>query len=333
MKRKAFFLLLSFLVSFLNAGASELSLKLWGGGSRVDGGDLNRNISGWDSYFEDRNKAPYSFSYDVKRLQAVWGCGAELTWRPFTHLSFGLGLEFLRGAAEGEMASHMTEEQAYFNSSQDFGTIFIDEQSSQQPKYRIQSIPLTLTLYYFFTFGKKVNLFLGCGGGCYFGKMTYRENYSYDFDYTDEKNLSGSILEFIDQYSTSGSYSEEMSCKAFGFHAKGGCEFKIGGRLYFIVEAQGRKVGFNDWKGQKKDSYTWSHTWGYWGVFSDEDSAEEAGEGKLWMAEFVSDETGKSYPRFVFSEEKPLSPSYSRPRPAKINLSGLSLSLGIRISL
>jgi len=50
------------------------------------------------------------------------------------------------------------------------------------------------------------------------------------------------------------------------------------------------------------------------------------------MVEFKSDETGKSYPRFVFSEEKPLFFSYTEIKPAKINLNGFSLRIGIKIS-
>lgn len=333
MKRKTFFFFVCLLFFFLKVEASQLSFKICGGGSWVDGGDLNRNIRGWKNYFNDRNKNPYSFSYDVKELHSLWEGGAEVAYGLSSRFSIAVGLEFLTGATKGEMLSRLNQEQDYYNSPEDFGTIFLDEQSIQQPKYRVQSIPLTLTLYYSLPFGPRGSFFLGCGGGYYSGKITYREDYEYNFDYSDEKNLSGSLLEFVDQYSSSGNYSEETTCRAFGFHAKGGLELNIRRGLSLIIEVQGRWVDFNDWSGKKSDSYNWSHTWGYWGVFSDEGSSEEHTEGKLWMVEFKSDETGESYPRLVFSEEKPLSSSFSGARKVKINLSGFSFRIGIKINL
>jgi len=47
----------------------------------MDGGDLNRNIRGWDNYFEDRNKAPYSFDHDIKEFHFQWEGGVEVIYR------------------------------------------------------------------------------------------------------------------------------------------------------------------------------------------------------------------------------------------------------------
>lgn len=322
-----------FHILFLNIEASQISFRIYGGGSWADAGDLNKNIRGWSNYFKDRNQTPYSFGYDVKEIQSLWEGGAEVAYSLSSRFFIALGIEFLKGGTKGEMTSRLNQEQDYFYSPADFGTIFIDERSIQYPEYRLQCIPITLTLYYSFPFGTRVNFFLGCGGGYYSGKMTYREDYQYDFDYRDEKNLSGSILEFVDQYSSSGTYTEKSTCKAFGFHTRGGLELKIRTNIHLIIEGHGRWVNFSEWKGSKKDSYTWDHTWGYWGSSSDQGSFEEVEEGKLWLAEFKSDETGKSYPRFVFSKNKPVASSYSGTRPAKINLNGLSIRMGIRIFL
>jgi len=49
--------------------------------------------------------------------------------------------------------------------------------------------------------------------------------------------------------------------------------------------------------------------------------------------EFQTDDTGKSYPRLVLSEEKPLNASYYDAKQAMINLNGFSLRIGIRVSL
>lgn len=333
MKRKVLFFLLFFFFSFLDIEASRLSFKIYGGRSWFDGGDLNKNIRGWNNYFNDRNENPYSFNYDVKELRDLWEGGAEVVYSLSSRFRVALGLEFLTGATEGEMLSSLNQEQDYYYSAEDFGTIFLEEQSFQQPKYKVQSIPLTLTLYYFLPLGPRASIFLGCGGGYYSGKITYKEDYEYNFDYKDEKNLSSSLLEFVDQYSSSGNYSEETTCKAYGFHARGGLELNIGRGLYLIIEVQGRWVDFSGWSGSKSDNYTWNHTWGYWGAFSDEGSSEESREGELWMVEFKSDQTKESYPRLVFSGEKPLSSFFSGARAAKINLSGFSFRVGIKVNL
>ncbi len=316
----------------LNVEASQLRFRIFGGPSWIDGGDLNRNIRGWDNYFEDRNKAPYSFDYSVKELHFQWEGGVEVIYRLSSRFHLALGAELLTGTIHGEMTSSLDQEQDYFNSSDDYGTIFLDEQSVLQPRYSLRSIPLTLTIYYFFPAGKRVNFFLGCGGGFYLGKITYEEEYEYTFDYRDEKYLSASLLEFVDQYSSSGTYLEESTSHAIGFHAKSGLELKIRQDLLLFIEVQGRWANYSDWKGSWKDEYAWDHTWGYWGANFDRDSSEDVGEGKLWMVEFESDETGKSYPRFIFSKEKPVGSSYSGMRPAKINLSGVTVRVGIRLS-
>jgi len=303
MKRKVLFFLLFFFFSFLDIEASRLSFKIYGGRSWFDGGDLNKNIRGWNNYFNDRNENPYSFNYDVKELRDLWEGGAEVVYSLSSRFRVALGLEFLTGANEGEMFSSLNQEQDYYYSAEDFGTIFLEEQSFQQPKYKVQSIPLTLTLYYFLPLGPRASIFLGCGGGYYSGKITYREDYEYNFDYKDEKNLSG------------------------------GLELNIRRGLYLIIEVQGRWVDFSGWSGSKSDNYTWNHIWGYWGAFSDEGSSEESREGELWMVEFKSDQTGESYPRLVFSGEKPLSSFFSGARAAKINLSGFSFRIGIKVNL
>lgn len=332
MKKKATFLLIGLLLFSLNASASELSLKLYGGGSWFQGGDLNKNIRGWENFFNDRNTSPYSSSYNLKELHILWERGGEIAYNISPRFCVAFGLELVTGATKGESSSRLKQEQNYFNSPADFGTIHLDEQSLQQPEYTLQAIPITLTFYYYFPLGKGVRFFLGCGGGFYFGKIAYEEDYQYDFDYRDDKNSSGSLLQYVSQYSSSGTYSEASTSKAFGVHGRWGVEFKIRDSLHLIIEALGRVADFGNWNGSKSDIYDWKHIWGFWGANSDSGSLSEVSKGKLWMVDFISDETGKSYPRFVFSEEKPIFSSYEGAREAKINLNGFTLRLGFKMS-
>jgi len=332
MRKKTVFLFLGFLLFCSRVGASELSLKLYGGGSWIQGGDLNKNIQGWENFFSNRNVSPYSASYDLKELHILWERGGEIIYNLSPRFSIAFGLEIVTGKTKGELSSRLIQEQDYFNSPEDFGTVYLDEQTLQQPEYKLQAIPVTLTFYYSFPVGKGVRFFLGCGGGYYFGKITFEEDYQYDFNYRDDKNSSGSLLQYVNQYYSSGTYSEESTSKAFGVHGRWGVELEIRESLHFLIEVVGRWVDFGNWKGSKNDIYDWEHIWGFWGSNSDSGSSEEVSEGKLWMVDFISDETGKSYPRFVFSEERPASASYAGAREAKINLSGFTVRLGFKMS-
>lgn len=333
MGRKALWLFALFSLMFVNGGASSLSFKIFGGMSWIGGGDLNRNLRGWKNYFNDRYQPPYSFNYNVKELHRFWESGLEINYSLSSRLGIGLGFEFITGAIKGEMSSSLEYEKNYFNSAHDFGTIFLEEKTLRQPRYHLKTMPVTLTLYYSFPVGARGNLSVGWGGGYYWGKLEYRENYQYDFDYRDENTLSGSLLSFIDRYSSSGIYSEGSTSSALGLHSKTSLEIKIHKGLKFFFEVLERWVDFKNWQGSKRDSYSWNHTWGFWGENMDKGSAEEITKGKLWMVEFQSEENGKSYPRFVFSEKKPLSSSYLEPRPAQINLNGVCLRIGIRVSI
>lgn len=332
MRIKTTFLLLSILLFSLGVRASELSFKLYGGASWNQGGDLNKNISGWERFFSDRNIAPYSSSFDLKELHIFWERGGEIVYTFSPKFCVALGLEFVTGSTKGEMSSRLNQEQNYSNSPTDFGIIYLDEQTLQQPEYKLHAMPVTLTFYYSFPLGNRMRFFLGCGGGYYFSKITYEEDYQYDLDYRDDNNSSGALLRFVNQYSSAGTYSEESTSTALGLHGKWGVEIEVRDSLHLIIEAQGRWVSFGSWEGTKEDSYNWEQTWGLWGADSDSGSFEEASEGKLWTVDFVSDDTGKSYTRFVFSEEKPVSSSYERARTAKINLNGFTLRLGFKMS-
>lgn len=331
MRRKALFSLFCFLL-VLKPLFSQVSFKFYAGGSWFSGGDLNRSIRGWRDYFQDRNQSPYSFLYDVKEFHILWEGGGEVSYQLSPYLSVNLGIEFLANRRGGQQSSFTDQEEAYINSASDFGTITLHEESFQQPEYKLQVLPVTLSLCYSFLHAEKWSFCIGGGGGYYYGRLDFKEAYQYDFNFVDEKNLSGTLIEFRDQYSSSGIYSEENNCHAIGLHLMGGFEYKIREGVSLVAELLGRWVDFGNWKGIKKDTYDWSHTWGYWGSNSDSGTLEEISRGKIWMGEFAGDETGKTYSRLIFSEDNPGS-SYLNIRQARINLNGFCLRIGIKISL
>jgi len=331
MKKKVLFLFLCLFLFFLKGEASHLSFKLCGGLSWINGGDFNQNIRGWRDYYSDRNKSPYSFIYDVDELKVLWEGRAELLYSFSSHFSLGVGVEFLAKQLSGNMSWTLSQEESYFHSADIFGDLSIEEESIQRPKYKIQAVPITLTLSYCFPVSKGSSFSLQAGAGFYFGRLKYTEIYFYTFDYIDNRNEEGTLTKFVDQYSSSGEYSEETTSRAIGFQGGASFEFRISNRSSFIIEVIGRLVNFNGWEGHREDIYSWEHTWGFWGANHDQDEAFDTEEGKLWLVDSYSDETGKNYPRLVFSEEEPS--IYSDVREARINLNGLSLRIGFRIQI
>ncbi len=331
--RKAFGWILCIFLIVLSADALPLSFKITGGIGWLDGGDLNKNIQGWKRYFSDRNISPYTFSFDVEEIHRSWEGGIEITYSISSRWRIGFGLDVLQGNTKGTMSSSVELEEDYFRSADDFGTIFLIENRDQSPEYRLRAIPVILTFYHAIPFSNKGNVFLGMGGGYYFGRLDYQENYQYDSDYRDDNILSGSIFRYIDQYSSSGDYTEESRTGALGLHGLAGLEWKVSERFYLVFEVIGRWVDFSDWAGDKTDSYSWDQTWGFWGTDRDLGFEEESTGGRLWMVDYQDELTGKSYPRFVFSEEEPRLASYQKVSPAKINWNGLSFRIGIKIGL
>jgi len=332
MRGKVLVLLFCFFFGFLKAEASPISLKFYGGLGWLEGGDLNKSIRGWRNYSRDRNRAPYSFDSKLRELHGFLEGGFEVQRSISERLSMGIGLGFLGKRRKSLVSWKLDKSEDYFHSPSDFGSISLEEEGNAQPEYWLQAVPVTLSIYYSFPLRKGIKLFLKGGVGYYFGRMTLTENYDYRFDYMDDKNLSGSVWRFVDRYESSGTYFEETTSRTFGLQGGGSIEIPVRGPLFLIFEALGRWADFREWKGKKRDAYAWNHSWGFWGAHSDRGEREETLDGKLWLVEFQSDETGNSYPRLIFSERKPLSSSYLEGKLARVNLNGLSLRAGLRLN-
>lgn len=333
MKSRAVILLLCLFMFFLSSKASDLSIKLCDGLSWISGGDFNRNIQGWRNYYSDHNTSPYSSSYRMEKLQGLLESRVEFIYSISSKFCLGVGLEFLTKKISGEISWSFSQNESYFNSPYDFSDVSVEEESFQEPRFTLQTLPVIVTFYYSLPLGRGLILSLGAGGGYYFGWLNYREVYQYRFDYVEEKTVDSNALTDVDEFSTSGEYSEKSTSHSLGFHGGGSLEIRLTSSLSFIFEALGRWVDFKGWKGERIDSYTWEHTWGLYGQNYDSGSEEEVKEGKLWMIDYQCDETGNSYPRLIFSKERPVSSSFVNVREGKINFNGLSIRVGFMIRI
>lgn len=311
--------------------AAEFSLKILGGWGWSEGGDLNRSISGWREYFRDKESAIFSSTYGVDEIHALGELGGGLTIKISPRWRLGVEISFLRQRGRGEISTRLSSIEPYSLSPLQSGVVSLNETSTQSPFWRVEAIPVVLSLSYLFPLGEKVNLWVGGGGGLYFGRYVYQEEYALESDYLDEVTGPGSFVQYVIQYSTSGNYTEKLKTVALGLQGAAGLEIKLTTSLSLSLEILGRWVDLGSWEGTKRDFYQWSQTWGYGGISSDQGSNEDTSDGELWRVDDLSEETGKAYPRLLFSKGEPVSSSYSEARSASIRLSGMSVRIGLGI--
>jgi hypothetical protein len=329
--KRIFVLVLSTVFLSLDAPAFEFSLKVNQGWAWTNGGDLNKSISGWRQYYEDRQSSSFSSNFTLGELHSTFEVGAEVVVSLSSRWSIGLGATFLSFSQKGEVSTKLASQENYTLSPTRQGTISLEEITSQQPEYEVLTVPVTLSVYYLLPLGGDYSIYLGGGGGLYLSRYRHKEAYTYSFNYTDNQRSADSSVLYVDNYTSAGEYTETAKTRDFGLHGIAGLAIKLSTSFSIAVEVLGRWVNLDGWEGEKTDSYNWSHTWGVSGIYSENGQTEESYDGKIWRVEARSDQTGKTYPRLVFSGEKPISADYTAVRLANISLSGFSARIGLRL--
>lgn len=311
--------------------AREFSLKVYGGWRAASGGDLNRSIGGWRDYYADRSSASFSSSFDWNEMKAALEAGVELEVAFSPRLSFGLGVGIMPGITSGKISTESATVQTTAISASASKTVAVEETTSRTPRAELGTVPVLLTAHYRFIRGERLSLVAGAGGGAYFGRYSYSEQYEYRFSSVEDLASAGSKSRSVDQSVASGEYLEEAQVIRWGVHGLVGLEYRLGDNLAAVFEVLGRWVTHGPWEGSKTDAYDWSHTWGPWGGYSDSGQVDESSDGELWTVEAVSDTTGKTYPRLLFSEKQPAGSGYASARRADLGLSGIAVRLGLKI--
>jgi hypothetical protein len=314
----------------LNAAALEFSLKINQGWAWMSGGDLNESISGWRQYYQDRQSSSFSSNYGLAEMHSTYEVGAEVAVSLSSRWSIGLGASVLSYGQKGEVSAKLATQENYILSPTRWGTVSLEEITSQQPENEFLTVPIILSVYYLLPLGEDYSLYLGGGGGLYLSRYRHKEAYSYSFNYTDNQFSANSSVLYVDKYASVGEYTETAKTQDFGLHAVAALGIRISSSFSIAFEVLGRWVNLDGWEGEKTDSYNWTHTWGLSGVYSENGKTEESYDGGLWRVDARSDQTGKTYPRLVFSGEKPVSADYTAVKPANISLSGFSARVGLK---
>ncbi|MEW5901082.1 MAG: hypothetical protein AB1715_06435, partial [Acidobacteriota bacterium] len=257
---------------------------------------MNKSIAGWRQYYEDLQSSSFSSSYNLREAHGGIEVGAQITVDLSRRWKLGLGAGRLLLHTKGEISTALNINQDAPPSVFGPGTIRLLETTSREVSYDLETIPVTLTCFYYLPLRRKLDFYAGAGVGVYFNRFNNLDQYAYNYDYTEERQVAGSTVQFLDKYLTEGEYKETARSIALGFHATAGLEFKINSVFSVTVELLGRWAESKNWDGEKSDVYNWSHVYGPSGAFSESGSEDELSDGQLWRVDASSAQTGKSYP-------------------------------------
>jgi len=177
-------------------------------------------------------------------------------------------------------------------------TYFVDY--TYNPKFSV--IPITLSFYYGIPMGSSMQVVLNAGFGYYLGTV--------DFDCLIEGD-SGF-------YTYEESYVWSGRSNALGFHGGIDLEFGIARNVALVVGAKGRYAKLTDLIGDEDYEYNTSYGYSYSATYEDQ---------TLWY--YIYNE---ELPLVELWENKPTGMYVSDPRKAEVNLSGIVLQAGIKVT-
>jgi hypothetical protein len=313
--------------TFLSVGVfgADLSFRVYGALGYADGGDFSRSISGWRSYYEDRQDSGFSSSFDLGEMHGTAELGAEAVLALSRRWSLSLGAGYVHQRTSGEITTQTSRHEDIAVSASEQWSVDFEETTEQRPVYTKSTIPITLSLDYSLALSAKWTLTLGAGGGIYLGSLKLRESYAIDSESISEQQMGNEVVQYVDQLTSVGDYSEKTKSTGFGLHGRIGLDLKLGPSSCLSITILGRWVNMKNWKGTYHDASEWQWTYGLWGDHQVEGSDERTGDGQYWTYDLKDEESGKSYPILAFRNAGP-SPSS---RPANFNLSGISIRVGL----
>jgi hypothetical protein len=316
------------LAGLLLAGSAlgtDLSFKVYSGAGYVDGGDLSRTISGWRSYYGQRQETGFSSSYNVGEMHGSLELGFEAIVSLSRRWSLGLEVGYVSQGTDGEVETRRTSREILTVSPTEQWTVDTERMTSQNPVYSKSTIPVILSLEYALAISDAWTLTLGAGGGVYFGRLGLEESYEVDSDTTSERPTESGLVRYIDRLVTSGEYSEETRSTGFGLHGRVGLDLRLSPSLRLSISVLGRSVNMENWKGTRRDASEWQWVYGLWGSQQAQGRDERTEDGQYWTSDLTDETSGRSFPVAVFRSAAPAPAS----KPANFNLSGVTVRVGL----
>ena len=165
---------------------------------------------------------------------------------------------------------------------------------------RTSAMPLTLNIHYRIPL-QGLNLRVFAGAGFYLGRMEFERTFQSDF------LEIGETVTF------------EANKNAFGFQGGLGVEIPLSGRLFLTADIAGRYARLSDIEGYGEFTPT---------IFGLEQPPRTGGDYFFWYYEQTLD--GTRYERTGVGQSEPAGPS---PRHGRLDLSGVSVQVGIKFNL
>lgn len=279
----------------------KLSIKLLGGLSYVKYGDINLSLGSVNNneVFEYwREHDPERVVGKIKRLNN-WINDWEAELRIDITSKIGIGIA-TSGPIHRKNESSLTY--TYKGSAGDQITAF-----TIRPEVKVL-MPVKLNIYYAVPFNPKARIIFNAGIAYYSAKASQYRKY--------ELTPPVGESEWIKRnWDTNPKYF-------FGFHLGYGVEYSLSRNLAFVVEAQGRYARINDFEGSMQLEHI------YAGIYGEH-------VGTLYYFNFWDAAIGAGYTDVEVLEVSPdVIYLFKYPiRKAVLDLSGLSLRIGIRIRL
>ncbi|MBE3124978.1 MAG: hypothetical protein IMZ54_07555 [Acidobacteria bacterium] len=277
----------------LTKKSSALSLRLYGGFSRLAAGDLNEGLDGYFELLElyEAMVAGSVTSGGYSPLHAGYNFGADLVFQLSPMIGVGIGAGYLQSSKSSLMT---------------FSMISIDGGAfTLTGTQKISAMPIRLAVFFTLPLSGKLSLTADAGGTYYAAlKLDAGQRLEFTADDWQEMSLSASRSSLTDN---------------LGFQGSLGFEYKISHKMGFFIEAVGRYARFKNF-----DRATWTS--------EDSGGVPETDEGKIYLETNTDTDLG-SWSWFIVSAVPPISNAYNTYREPKIDLSGFSLQAGIRIRL
>jgi hypothetical protein len=197
--------------------ASALSLRLYGGLSRLAAGDVNE---GSDGYFEllelyEAMGAGSVTSGGYSPLHAGYNFGADIVFQLSPMIGVGIGASYLRSSKSSLMTFS-----------------FEGEEITLTGTPMLSAMPIRLAVFFTLPLGGKFNLTADAGAAYYAAlKLDASQRLEFTADDWQEMSLSASRSSLTDN---------------LGFQGSLGFEYKVSHKMGFFIEAIGRYASFKN---------------------------------------------------------------------------------------
>ena len=307
---------------------SRFSLKLTGGLSFPDTGDINGMIRSYEDATAQIIADGQSAVLDWKRIKSVCEGTVELQFALTDRVSLGLETGFMRKRFPGTWSIDASYPGETGGNYVDSYTYSIDHQFNNS----FNIIPVVLNGYYFFHRGK-FDFYIKGGIGCYFGRYELNGTSSAEAVHTSEYYEYDIYVDtYVADEKTDVIGHGVAHRVAMGLHSGIGMEWKLSSRIALNFEGLFRAVDLKNWKGYMDNSVIYTDQSGYIseGLSTYGSTSKTIYDNSLrynYQIQFVGGQYNYVPVKMVYFAFPP------EGKRASLRLDGLSFRIGLKIGL